>query len=121
MVSGRALAESVFAAFDAKRSEAFSHFFTPQGSLTLGNLPPVVGRAAIAEACDRGLGALAAISHDIRDVWEQDRTVILRLAVTYTRRDGRSLTLPCCNIWQRDAEGQIADYCVYMDINPVYA
>lgn len=121
MPSGRALAEAVFAAIDDKRSEAFSDFFAAQGSFTFGNHPAVVGRPAIADACDRVLGALAAISHDIRDVWEHDRTVVVRLAVTYTRRDGRSLTLPCCNIWQRDAAGEIADYRIYMDISPVFA
>jgi hypothetical protein len=39
-------------------------------------------------------------------------------AVTYERHDGTRLTLPCVNVF-RLRQGLIADYRVYMDINPL--
>ena len=121
MTNGRALAEAVFGAVDSMRGEAMAAFMTPDGSFTFGNAEPAVGRAAIAAATNHFFGMVAGLSHRIEDVWEQDRTVVVRLAITYTRKDGRSVVLPCANVWRRDPGGQIADYRIYMDVNPVFA
>ena len=46
--------------------------------------------------------------------------MICEMQVTYERHDGTRLTLPCLNVF-RFREGRIADYRVYMDLNPVFA
>ncbi|MEA2564875.1 MAG: hypothetical protein QOD49_52, partial [Actinomycetota bacterium] len=61
--------------------------------------------------------------HEIHDIWhaaEDADVLIARMTVHYTRLDGSSIGLPCCNIFRMRGD-LIADYRVYMDINPVFA
>ena len=45
---------------------------------------------------------------------------VVEFDVHYTRQDGRSVVLPCCNVF-RLREGLISEYRSYMDAAPVYA
>jgi ketosteroid isomerase-like protein len=49
----------------------------------------------------------------------EDPAVICEMAVTYRRHDGSQLILLCANVF-RFRDGRIADYRIYMDINPVF-
>jgi hypothetical protein len=63
------------------------------------------------------------LSHEILSVWmvdEPEPATICELKVTYQRHDGSQITLPCLNVF-RLRDGLIADYRIYMDINPVFA
>jgi hypothetical protein len=53
------------------------------------------------------------------EVWSDCEALITELEVSYTRLDGSSIALPCCNVF-RLRDGLVADCRVYMDINPVY-
>ena len=64
--------------------------------------------------------SVASFHHTVTNVWNDVDAVITELKVHYTRLDGAELTLPCCNVF-RIRDGAVADYRVYMDINPVYA
>ncbi len=121
MASGRVLAEVVLAAVDSRKGKAFAQFFATDGSFVFGNAEPVIGPAAIAASNDQFFAMIAGLSHAIQDVWEAGRTVIVRATVTYTRKNGSQVSLPCTSVWQGDASGKIADYRVYMDITPVFA
>ncbi|NTZ64080.1 nuclear transport factor 2 family protein [Agrobacterium tumefaciens] len=114
------LAKAVFAAVDALRPEAFAEFLTEDGTFTFGNWPSAHGRAAAAKIVSDFFAGINGISHDISGVWEEDETVIVRLAVTYELKNGSSITLPCANIWKIEGD-KIQDYCIYMDVNPVFA
>ena len=46
--------------------------------------------------------------------------IIQKLEVTYTRRDGKTVTVPAVNLL-RVSDGLIADYEIYVDLAPVYA
>jgi ketosteroid isomerase-like protein len=66
---------------------------------------------------------VASLSHKLLAVWtveDPQPAVIGEAAVTYERHDGLRLTLPCVSVF-RLREGRVADYRIYMDINPVFA
>jgi len=86
--------------------------------LQIGNSPVVDGKAAFAQSREF-VGSVAGFGHTITSVWSDRDALIAELEVHYTRLDGRQLTLPCCNVL-RLRDGLVADYRVYMDINPVY-
>jgi len=121
ILNPRALAESVFEAVDAMRPEAFGEFLSEDGIFTFGNMPTAKGRAATVAAVSRFFGSIAKLKHEIVGVWQQGDTVFVQLSVRYTRKDGKILTLPCANIWKLDRNNKIADYSIFMDINPVFA
>lgn len=119
-MDGMQLANAVFAEVDAMKPEAFGSYLTEDCSFIFGNWPAAEGRQAAVGAVSDFFAGINGISHDIQDVWEDGDTVVVRLGVTYHRKDGQSLTLPCANIWKRTGD-QISDYRIYMDVNPVFA
>lgn len=119
-MNGKQLAQAVFSAVDAMDPATFAEFLTENGTFTFGNFPTATGRAEAAQAVGDFFAGIDGISHNIQGVWEEGDTVITKLAVTYTRKDGTSVTLPCANIWRCEG-GKIADYRIFMDVNPVFA
>jgi 2-polyprenyl-6-methoxyphenol hydroxylase-like FAD-dependent oxidoreductase/ketosteroid isomerase-like protein len=113
----------LFAALDGGDIETALGFMTEDVAFRFGSAEPTIGRAAVAANAAAMADAIASLSHDILAVWttgEPDPAVICEMAVTYRRHDGTRLTLPCANIF-RLRDGRIADYRIYMDVNPVFA
>jgi ketosteroid isomerase-like protein len=63
---------------------------------------------------------IAGIKHQLLEVWAVDDIVISRIEVTYTRKDGSTLTVPAVTIW-RVRDRQIDDYRIYIDVAPLFA
>lgn len=114
------LASAVFSAVDAMRPEDFGSHLTEDCTFVFGNWPAAEGRQAAVGAVSDFFAGIDGISHDIQDVWREGDAVVVRLGVTYLRKDGQKLTLPCANIW-KIAGDKISDYRIYMDVNPVFA
>jgi ketosteroid isomerase-like protein len=113
----------VFAALDAGDIEGALGLMTEDVAFRFGSADPVVGHAAIAAQSTTMAGTIASMSHRLLAVWttgEPDPAVICEMTVTYRRHDGSELTLPCANVF-RLRGGRIADYRIYMDVNPVFA
>jgi ketosteroid isomerase-like protein len=111
----------VFGLVDDQDAAAVAALFAADGSITFGNNPPLVGAEQI-EAGIRGFyGTIGGLSHDVVQEWNMDGDSVIELRVTYTRRDGATVTIPCVSIWNRAADGLIATYRVYFDLTPVYA
>ncbi|MEZ0365154.1 nuclear transport factor 2 family protein [Mycobacterium sp. pUA109] len=112
----------LFAVLDAGDIEAALGFMTEDVAFRFGSAEPSTGRAAFAANCAAMAEVIATISHELLTVWttaDPDPVVICEMAVTYQRHDGAQLTLPCVNTF-RQRGGLIADYRIYMDINPVF-
>ena len=120
IVSPSEYARDLFAAFDAKDAHALAALMTDDVRVRLGNADLFEGKPAFVEAAQGFIASVAGFRHRVLNVWSDGDAVIAQLEVHYTRHDGQELTLPCCNVF-RLRDGLVADYRVYMDINPVYA
>jgi ketosteroid isomerase-like protein len=112
----------LFAALDAGAVEDALSLMTEDITFRFGSSDPVVGHAAIASQFTTMAGAIASMSHRLCAVWttgEPDPAVICEMTVTYCRHDGSELTLPCANVFRLKGR-RIADYRIYMDVNPVF-
>jgi ketosteroid isomerase-like protein len=111
----------LFAAIDARDVAASTAYVTDDIELRFGNNDPVIGRAAF-EAMSKDFHAsLKGIRHEIRSLWVVDDSVVItQMCVHYERLDGGQLSLPSANIF-RLRDGRVADYRIFMDINPVFA
>jgi ketosteroid isomerase-like protein len=118
--SAEAQVRKVFAALDALDVPALAALVSDDVHMRLGNSEPVDGKAGFVETAEGFAASIAAIRHEIHSLWAVDDAVIAEGDGHYTRHDGKELTLPCCNTF-RVRDNLIADYRVYMDINPVYA
>jgi ketosteroid isomerase-like protein len=111
---------SVFAAFDAQDVSTLAAFVTEDVQLRLGNAPMTRGRSAFVGAVNEFHRSVAGIHHEILNVYSDGDVAVVEFDVHYTRLDGRSVTLPCCNVF-RIRDGLISEYRSYVDASPVYA
>jgi ketosteroid isomerase-like protein len=110
----------VFASFDARDVPAFAAFMADDVRLRLGNADETRGKAAFVDAVNAFLGSIAQVRHEILNVVAVEDAVIAEFDVHYTRLDGGTVTLPCCNVF-RTRDGLISEYRSYIDATPVYA
>jgi hypothetical protein len=113
---------------DNKDAAGFAAAFTRDGWLRFGNAPPITGRAAIRDAIAGFFTGFAALRHESAGTYLVGDTLILEAVVTYTRHDGRQVSIPAVTIFRiassadSDALHPTADQCrIYVDLGPLYA
>ena len=113
-------ASEVYKAVDSKDEQQMARFLTENCTFVYANSDPVVGRENIAESSKQFMALIADIKHQLHDVWGFGDVIVSRLEVTYTRKDGSTLTVPAVTIW-RVRNKQIDDYRIYIDVAPLFA
>src|SRR5262245_6025236 len=107
----------LFGRGEAFDSVGFIGFFTDKPMYKFGNGEPCLNKAAIKAAVDAFFGSVAALYHDIRNLWEVGDTLFVEMDVTYWRKDGTSINLPCCDIFRFEGN-QVSELRIFMDANP---
>ena len=64
---------------------------------------------------------IAGVHHEIVNEWNVGNDTIIELKVTYDRKDGQQVTIPCVTILHTDAAGKIDAYRVYFDCTAAHA
>ena len=106
---------------DSGDVDALCRRVTDDVRFQFGNAEVTAGISAFEAASRAFLQSIAAMRHELLDLWEAEGgTVIAAMTVHYERLDGQKLSLPCCNLFST-RDGRVHDYRVYMDINPVFA
>jgi len=83
-------------------------------------LPDAVGHADIGAAVTAFFGSIAALHHELLQVWTSDAHVIVQGVVHYTRLDDGKVSLPFVTVFAMGGE-RIDDYLIYIDPTPLYA
>jgi ketosteroid isomerase-like protein len=109
----------LFAAIDTRDVDGFMNWLADDCSFTYGSTPPVRGAAAVRAMVDGFLANFAAVAHAVDVTWEVDGAAVTEGRVTYTGHDGRSTTLPFCNVLHLADDGRIRDYRIYIDPTPL--
>lgn len=110
----------LFATVDRMDADKFVSFLTEDASFRFGNAQAVVGRAGISQAVAGFFGTIAGLRHRILNEWQIGGSVVIEIEVTYTRKDGKKVTIPCVNIFEM-AKDKIRDYKIFIDLAPLYA
>jgi ketosteroid isomerase-like protein len=63
---------------------------------------------------------IAGLEHELFAVWSVGDNVIVRMTVTYTRKDGKRMTFPAAVIWKIRDE-LISEFRIYVDNSPLFA
>jgi ketosteroid isomerase-like protein len=113
-------ASEVYEAVDSKDEQRLARFLTENCTFVYANNEPVIGRENVAESSKKFMASIAGIKHQLLDVWAFDGVIVSRIEVTYTRKDGSTLTVPAVTIW-RVRDKQIDDYRIYIDVAPLFA
>ncbi|MBD3885913.1 nuclear transport factor 2 family protein [Phormidium tenue FACHB-886] len=80
-----------------------------------------VGKQSIRDALAEFFATIKAMHHKNTGLWlgEDGDSAVYEVDVTYIRKDGTQVTLPCASIL-RFHNDQIYDFRMNMDISPVY-
>jgi len=117
----RAQTLNLFALVDAIDVPALTPLFAEDGRVVFGNSQPLVGIGEIRIGLTNFYDTIAGLHHEVVREWNVDRDTIVQLKVTYDRKDGQQVTIPCVTIFHLDAAGKIDAYRVYFDVAPIYA
>src|ERR1700683_3274388 len=109
----------LFGRGEAFDSEGFIGFFTDNPMYQFGNGEPCLTKAAIKASIDGFFGAVDALYHDVRNLWEVGDVVFVEMDVTYWRKDGTNITLPCADILRFEGD-KILELRIFMDANPLF-
>ena len=88
--------------------------------LHFGNAPAVHGRDACRETWAGFCETIDGVAHDVVAQWDVDDATIAETNVTYTRKDGRQVTVPVVTIYRPGGGEPIRDYRVFIDLAPVF-
>jgi ketosteroid isomerase-like protein len=105
---------------DSRDAAAFGEFLTPDATFRFGNAAPVAGADAIRNAVAGFFSSIQACSHRLIRTWSGADAVACEGVVTYTRHDGRTVTLPFVNVFDMRGE-RIHTYSIYIDSSPLFA
>lgn len=114
-------ARSLFALIDAMDVARLIPVFATDGRVVFGNGQPMVGVDEIGTGTTAFFDTIAGLHHEIVNEWNVGSDAIVELEVTYDRKDGRQVTIPCVTIFHTDAAGKIDDYRVFFDVAPICA
>lgn len=112
--------QALFRAIDAKDTEAFLAFLTPQARFAFGNVPAAEGTAGIRATLDGFFASIASLTHTVDHTWSVPGHVVCNGTVRYVRHDARAVVVPFCNVLRIDGE-RVADYRIYVDASPLFA
>ncbi len=105
---------------DAEDAAGFAEYFAEDAVLRFGNTGEWQGREAIRDGLAASFAKHARLQHDIVNQWTIDDTTILEMQVTYTRHDGRDVTVPAVSIFSA-SNGEIVSYRIHVDQAPLFA
>ena len=110
----------LFADIDSMVPEAFSKHLAEDVSFVFGNSEPVVGRDNVRDTWAGFCDGIDGVSHEVIAHFEQGPATIVESTVTYTRKDGSTISLPVVTIYRGEGE-LIEDYRIFMDVAPLFA
>jgi ketosteroid isomerase-like protein len=111
---------NLFAVVDAMNVSTVMSLFAEEGRVVFGNGQPLVGTDEIRAGITEFFGTIAGQHHEVVKEWNVGDDTVAELKVTYDRKDGQQVTIPCVTIFHTDAVGKIDDYRVYFDSAPIY-
>ena len=114
-------ARSLFAAVDAQDVDALAALLADDSRLVFGNQEPLLGRAAVLAGNEAFFQLVRGLRHQVRNEWTVGADTIAETDVTYTRLDGKEVTVPAVTIWRVDGDGLIVDLRIYVDQAPLFA
>lgn len=119
------LIKQMFLTGEGMNVENFVKFYTDDAVYQFSNFPVVYGPEGIRKSSgsfeDKGsfLGQVEGVCHHLKTIWELGDTLIVEMEVTYVRLDGKSFTLPACDVI--DFEGDLVKSMkIFMDISPMF-
>jgi ketosteroid isomerase-like protein len=110
----------LFSDIDSMEPERFTAHLAEDVTMRFGNADPIHGRDAVRDVWAGFCEGLDGVSHERLRRWESHEGSVAEANVTYTKKDGSTVTVPVATIW-RESDGGIVDYRIFIDLAPLFA
>jgi ketosteroid isomerase-like protein len=112
--------ETLFADIDSMEPDRFAAHLADDVSFRFGNADTVHGRDAVRDVWAGFCETVDGVRHEIVQQFESGDAVIAESDVTYTKKDGSTVTVPVVTIYRAGGE-LIDDYRVFIDLAPLFS
>ncbi len=121
MKTGRdALIKRYYETVDSMDLDAFKAMHSPNARVIFANFPAAEGPDQIAGAIGQFWSTIGGLKHNFVNRWDNPDETILEVAVDYTRKDGKHVTIPCVSIVKPEGD-KVGELRVFIDVAPIYA
>ena len=110
----------LFSDIDSMDPERFAAHLAEDVTMRFGSAEPIQGRDAVRDAWAEFCDGLDGVSHEGLRRWESEEGTAAEANVTYTKKDGGTVTVPVATLW-REGDGGITDYRIFIDLAPLFA
>lgn len=110
-----------FHAADRKEIDALAEWFADDIELRFANNAPIHGKIAAREAMGGFYDTITGMRHAREHIIMDGNNAAQQAVVTYTRHDGREVSLPVASYLRRTEAGPLDRLWIYIDIAPLYA
>ncbi|MEV6757061.1 nuclear transport factor 2 family protein [Streptomyces sp. NPDC051214] len=110
----------IFRDIDTFDPDKFVAHLTKDVVFRFANSPELIGRPAVRQGVADFFATIAGLSHRLLRSWEMGDIVIVQTEVTYTRTDGKQVTVPNADILTFRGD-KARQWRIYIDLAPVYA
>ena len=105
---------------DSMNLNAHIAWHTDDVVVRFGNNPPVIGKAAMAEAIGHFFTTIGGMRHKFGQVHTDGDSTVLEADIEYTRLDGNVVEVVSASVLHR--RGDLVDSLkIYIDLAPVFA
>jgi ketosteroid isomerase-like protein len=111
----------LFATVDSMDLAKIAPLFAADARVVFGNGQSMVGTDEIRAGITAFYDTIAGLHHGIVNEWNVGDDTIVEFEVSYDRKDGQQVAIPCVTIFHTDVSGKIDNYRVYFDVAPIYA
>lgn len=111
---------TLFEDIDSMEPDRFAAHLAEDVRMRFGNAPPIEGRQAARDAWAGFCEGIDGAAHTPVAQWRSDEGTVAEAEVTYTRKDGGTITVPVATIY-RERDGEIHDYRIFIDLAPLFA
>ena len=117
------LIESVKAAYAAvERSDVDTYvtFFTADAVYKVGNFDLVTGHEGVRALAVPLVDMFTSVTHDVKKFWQLDDVVICEMDITYSRKDGKVVVIPCVDVIHFSGK-KVKELLAYLDPTPAFS
>jgi ketosteroid isomerase-like protein len=97
--------------------------FDKNATYSFGNYPPAVGIDQIKQAAASShMDFIKSCTFDVKSMLEPGGGVVAcEMDITYVTTDGRTITLPCADLFKFNDKGLVKEMRIFMDAGPLFA
>ena len=106
----------LFTCIDTRDAGGFAQYLSENVEFRFGNSPLVNGRVDVMRAVEGFFRSIGGVRHELEQSWRHAESVVCHGRVTYTRRDGSTLSVPFANVFSLSGK-LVSRYLIFVDIS----